>query len=59
MLRLERLVTVCRVSGATACSVNTKRKSRSLAASGFVVVKETRDSHPFYWAGFVLVGNGR
>ena len=34
-------------------------KAESLAASGLEADEESRDQPPFYWAGFVLVGDNR
>jgi CHAT domain-containing protein len=34
-------------------------KSEALRQAALQVMKKPETSHPFYWAGFVLVGDGR
>jgi CHAT domain-containing protein len=34
-------------------------KAAALRAAALAVLKKPATSHPFYWAGFVLVGNGQ
>jgi len=34
-------------------------KAEALRQAALKLMKNPGDSHPFYWAGFVLVGDGR
>ena len=34
-------------------------KARALRAASLTVLRTRESSHPFYWAGFILVGDGR
>jgi CHAT domain-containing protein len=35
-----------------------RRKAEALRAASLELMKDRRYRHPFYWAGFVMTGNG-
>ena len=43
----------------TCGSVSKTTKADALRQAALKLMKNAETSHPFYWAGFVLVGEGR